>query len=856
MYRNVVYNGREGTVTLFGWDKDGNRTRGECSFEPYLYTEDPRGDKTSIFGTKVKKRSFNSGYDRYKFINNSSVKRVFENAPPIQQFLLDMYWEDNEKPEFTSHPIKYCFIDIETYSVDSFPDVDDPTHVCNVITCWDNFSKKFHTFGIKPYTGEGREDLVYHYCKSEREMFIAFLKYFEKQYPDILSGWNSEFFDIPYIINRMERILGQEYVDKLSPLRNVYFRMKQGKFGQEQKRYYFDGVANLDYLDVYRRFCLKLRPSYKLDAIGELELGQKKIDYEGLALHELADQDWNKFIDYNIQDVNLLVKLEEKLQYMPLLRMLSYVGLTTLEGAMGTIGVITGALIVRARDRGEVMSTFIRKGDKDHKNPGAYVAEPKRGFKENLVSFDANSLYPNVMISLNTSHETKVGKIVNNDGNEVTIQHTSGREFKLSKKDFVKFLKEEECALAKSGFLFSQKKQGIIPEFLEYYYDKRVIIKKELFKCLQAEKKDSGNIDLRYEVERLNTSQMVIKILINSCYGAMGNKNAPIGDDDIAASVTLTGQAVIKQSNEQLKTYIRAQVGEISDHDLEECIVYNDTDSSYISITPLIENGVKFWEDKEKGTIHQETYDEIQKIEDYLNSGMTKWAEKALLTKDSRFIFKREMIADIGLFLQKKRYVMHILDDEGIKVNKFKYTGVEVVRTTMPDAIKPYAKGIIETMMTTKSLAETNKMFNEAYDTFKTLKHEELAFVMGVKGYEKYSNQCTDWRTVKGMPVHAKSAYFYNQMLNKLGTGNKYEHLSSGDKVRFLYIEQPNRYGLASMGFKYSWPDEFNESFKIDYEKMFDKILFQSIARFYDNVGWNIRKPSENVKTELFDLFA
>tara|TARA_R110002095_G_scaffold38999_1_gene36056 strand:- start:452 stop:976 length:525 start_codon:yes stop_codon:yes gene_type:complete len=174
----------------------------------------------------------------------------------------------------------------------------------------------------------------------------------------------------------------------------------------------------------------------------------------------------------------------------------------------------------------------------------------------------------------------------------------------------------------------------------------------------------------------------------------------------------------------------------------------------------------------------------------------------------------------------------------------------------MPDAIKPYAKGIIETMMTTKSLAKTNKMFNEAYDTFKTLKHEELAFVMGVKGYEKYSNQCNEWRTVKGMPVHAKSAYFYNQMLSKLETGNKYEHLSSGDKVRFLYIEQPNRYGLASMGFKYDWPEEFNESFKIDYEKMFDKILFQSIARFYDNVGWNIRKPSENVKTELFDLFA
>ena len=858
MYRNVVYNGREGTITEFAWNEDGDRVRREVSFEPYLYVEDPRGEKTSIFGTKVKKRSFQNGYGRYKFLQDSGVKRVFENAPPVQQYLLDAYGGENEKPEFNQHSIKYCFIDIETYSVDTFPDVDDPTHVCNVITVWDNFSKKFNTFGIHEYTGEGRDDMIYHYCETEREMFLAFLKYIEMQHPDIISGWNSEGFDIPYIVNRMERILGQEYVDRLSPLRNVYFRMRMGSFGREQKRYYFDGVANLDYLDVYKRFCLKLRPSYKLDAIGELELGQKKIDYEGMALHELADQDWNKFIDYNVQDVNLLVKLEEKLQYIPLLRMLSYVGLTTMEGAMGTIGVINGALTVRARQRGEVISTFVRGGNKDHKNPGAYVAEPKRGFKEHIISFDANSLYPNVMISLNTSPETKVGKIEKKDGDDVTIQHQSGRLFTLTKKDFVKFLKDEECALSKAGFLFSQKKQGIIPEFLEYYYNQRVEIKKGLFTNMQRLKKEPDNTELKYEVERLNTQQMVIKILINSCYGYMGNKNAPIGDDDIAASVTLTGQAVIKHSNELLKDFMRDEVGSdnISEHDLEECIVYNDTDSSYISISPLIKNGVKFWESKDDALVHQETYDKIQEIEDYLNEGITSWARKALLTKDPRFVFKREMIADVATFIQKKRYVMHILDDEGIKENKFKYTGVEVVRTTMPDAIKPYAKGIIETMLTTQDLGKTNKIFNEAYETFKTLSPDEIAFVMGVKGYEERAVKCRGWETVKGMPVHAKSAYYYNKMCEELDTGNKYEALASGDKVRFMYVETPNKYGISSMGFKYEWPEEFNKHFTIDYEKMFDKILFQSISRFYDSVGWAIRKPTENVKTELFDLFG
>jgi DNA polymerase elongation subunit (family B) len=199
---------------------------------------------------------------------------------------------------------------------------------------------------------------------------------------------------------------------------------------------------------------------------------------------------------------------------------------------------------------------------------------------------------------------------------------------------------------------------------------------------------------------------------------------------------------------------------------------------------------------------------------------------------------------------------MHILDDEGIKENKFKYTGVEVVRTTMPNAIKPYAKKIIETMLTTQSLKETNVVLNETYDTFKSLGPEEVAFVMGVRGYEKHAVKCRGFETSKGMPIHAKSAYYYNMMLDKLNTGNKYEEISSGDKVRYMYVEQPNKFGLGTIGFKYDYPVEFADIFKPDYEKMFEKILFQSIQRFYDNVNWTIRKPSDNVQVELFDLFA
>lgn len=854
MYRNAVYNGRNQTVHLFTWDSSGKRISYDASFNPYLYVEDPRGDKTSIFNTKVKKKVFRTAYERNKFIVESGIKRIYENFPASQQFLLDSFWKENESEQFSQHPLKITFLDIETYSVDSFPDIDNPNHTVNVITCYDTFTKKFNTFGLKPYNS-CRDDVIYTYCKTEIELFKKFLEYLENDFPDVLSGWNCEGFDFPYIINRMEKILGEDYVKRLSPLKNVYARMFRGKFGKEQKRFYIDGISCIDYLDIYRRFCLTLRESYKLDAIAELELGENKVDYGDIDLATLADTDWKKFVDYNIQDVNLLVKLEEKLQYVSLLRMLSYVGLTTLEGAMGTISVINGALSIRARSRDEILSTFVRSTT-EGKNPGAYVAEPKNGFKESIVSFDANSLYPNVMISLNLSPETKVGRLEKCSETEVRIQHVSGKSFTLTKDKLIKLMNQEELSLTKAGFLFTQKKQGIIPEFLDYYYKQRVKIKKDLFKVkteLEKSKKRGNSCKtLQFEYERLNTKQMVIKILINSCYGYMGNKQAPIGDDDIASSVTLTGQSVIKQAGKLLQTYLRDRHNITDQKVLDDSWVYSDTDSLYFSLE-CIKNKIPV---KDESGVTSEFYNEVDTIENYLNDNIIKWAVKELRTKDCRFIFKRECIADVGVFLQKKRYVMHILDDEGIKLDKFKYTGVEVVRTTMPNSIKPYAKKIIETMLTTQSLKSTNDILRETYDIFKSLSPEEIAFVMGVKGYEKYASKCKDFNIPKGMPIHVKSAYYHNHILNNILKSPKAENISSGDKVRFLYVQQPNKFGIDSIGFKYNYPQEFNNLFKIDYEKMFEKILFQAIRRFYESVNWQIRKPTENVTAELFDLFS
>jgi DNA polymerase elongation subunit (family B) len=257
-----------------------------------------------------------------------------------------------------------------------------------------------------------------------------------------------------------------------------------------------------------------------------------------------------------------------------------------------------------------------------------------------------------------------------------------------------------------------------------------------------------------------------------------------------------------------------------------------------------------------KGKITQEYYKQVQDIEDYLNENIIKWGQQALGSKDCRFVFKREAIADSGLFLQKKRYVLHVLDEEGIPCDKFKYTGVEVVRTTMPAPIKPYVKKIIETMLLTRDLATTNKIFNETYDIFKKLPIEDIAFVMGVKGYEKYAAQCDAFKTAKHMPIHVKAAYFYNILLDRFNTGKKYEKISSGDKVRYFYTRQPNKFGITTIGYKYDFPKEFANTFELDYELMFEKIIFSVIERFYEAVDWKLYSPGSQVQTDLFELLG
>ena len=851
-YRNAVYNSRDKEVDVYTWDEDGNRIITSVPCLPYFYYEDNNGSETSVFNTKLRKKEFNTFYNKKLFIKERGLRNLFDNYTPVQQVLIDTFWDKNDTEDFTKFPLKIYFIDIEAVGKNGFSAPEDPKDEINVITIYDSLKKKFFVWGLEQYNNSF-DDVYYTLCSSEDELLEKFISFIQSDSPDVLSGWNSNRYDIPYIINRIERVLGSERSKDLSPYRNIYSKFVAMKFGKQEIVYCIDGISNIDYMDIYKKFCPVNRESYKLDYIANVELEESKTDYGDQSLYEFMVNDWNTFVDYNIQDVRLLVKLEERLQYVELLRMLAYLGCTTFESALKTVSIVTGAAAIEARKRNQRLCTYVADEDADYNYEGGYVADPVVGHHRGIVSFDANSLYPNTMITLNTSPETKVGKIIELSKNKISIRNVDGVVVDFDIKGFSNFIQKEKIAISKSKVLFTQKKKGILADMMDQFYKKRVKIRSEIKDLKKSLKKLSNTelFDVNIKINQLDTKQQSIKIFLNSVYGACANKYCPIGDLDIAESITLTGQALIKQSRQIFINFVKEKFGnKFSDQEIENKIIANDTDSEYLSFDGLVNNF------SENGSITNEAYELAEEFQTYLNQNINNWAKKTLNTIDSRFEFKRENMCDYGIFLEKKRYVLHVLDKEGIQCDDWKYTGVELVSTTMPKDIKPYVKKIVHNLILTKNEKSTNDILREAYSKFLEMDENQISIVKGVKNLEKYSSMCNGFSVCKGMPYHVKASYYYNILLEELGLDKKYEKITSGDKIRMFYVKTPNVYGISVIAYKNKYPKEFKEFLEPNVELMFEKDMYQCVERFYKVMNWNPRKPNEQLMITLEDILC
>lgn len=855
-YRNIYYNSRAKKMTLFTWDKDGNPIREEYDYKPWLYVGTTGSkDAVSMFNTPLKKITFNTDFERRKYVADSGITKFFDNLPCIQQFLVEKFWNVNETPEFSQIPLKVAFIDIEVYSPGEFPEPREAKAPINAITLYDTYTKIYNIWGTKPYTVK-QSDMVYHYFADEKEMMKDFIQFFELADIDVFSGFNSESFDIPYIMNRINNILDSDWAKRMSPVGEVYSSDYVNRFGALTQKWKIQGISCIDYLEIYRKLIAKELPSFKLNYIAELELGEHKLEYEQSNLFDLADKDWERFIDYNIQDVVLLVKLDQKLKYLHILRLLAYAGLTDMESAMGTTAVTLGGMAIRCKYRDKKIMTFKREGKGTY--AGAFVIDPIKGFHSAIASFDANSLYPNTCITCNISPETKLGYIISDDDSDIVeFQNVSGKLYKIDKEKFYKLCKQEKMAVAANKIVYNQKIKGVLPEYMDYYYQARVKVKKvikDLKKKYEEEQDPQKKHDLKFELDRLDMVQYSYKIQINSAYGALGAAFFPAGDTDVAASITATGKATVKKSYEIAKQFAVEQG--VPRSVAESVPRAGDTDSGYLSFQEIFDaQGINLTE-SDGVTITKQAYDKVAEYGEYLNSHIKQWAQDVLYSVDPRLKFSREVIADKAMFLRKKRYMIHVLDNEGNTHPKFKCAGLEIKRTNMPADVKVYATKLLENMCMTRDINSTNDILVETYDYIKTLNEEQVAEVSNINGYEKYSSQCNGLQTVKGMPRHVKSAYLYNYLIKQLGLTSKYQQIKDGDKIRVLAVDpKQNKYKISAIAFIGKYPQEFKDIFKIDYEYMFDKHIYGFVERYYEDCGWVARKPGCMIKQSLFDLF-
>lgn len=848
MYRCATYNPFTESVFLRTWSEEGSRIDTEISFRPYLYLEkEGAEDAVSIFKTSLVKKTFKNSLERRKFIQSSSLNRLFFNVNPEQQFLIDSFKDVNSNPEFSQFPLKIFLLDIEvdTTEDDGFPTPERAAVPINLITVFDSLTKTTHTWGLRGRFEPTDKSCVYHCCESERDLILQFVDYWKHDYPDIASGWNSNGFDFPYIINRFKKIFGEDFVNQLSPVGSVRFRKVFTDMGKETIIWSIGGISLIDYMDLYKTFSPGEKESFSLNYISELELGEGKIAYNAVSLSELAHTDWKLFVEYNIQDVHLLVKLEEKLKFLEIARMLSYKGCTNFESALGKVSIVTGAVAIQAYKQGYIIPTFVNKQERDSYE-GGFVRDPQKGIQKAIVSFDVNSLYPNTIITLNISPETKLGKIIEGEygtTDDVTIRLVNGKIHKISANKLETFAEKEQIAISKAGVLYSQKQKGVIPNLIDQIYKERVDTKTQLSKLKKSGKKDRDSL---LKITYYDTLQYTLKILLNSIYGTFANKHSSLMDIDNAMSITMTGQSVARAGSSILDDFVRDKFG------VKESITkYGDTDSVYVSINSVLEKfNIPL---VTEGKITKQVDDIVNELDAHVNTEILNWARKELKSIDPRYVFKREIISDVGIFLQKKRYILHVLDDEGVAVDKFKYTGIELVRSTTPKKVKGLIESVIKTSLLTQNFKETNSVYRNSYDEFRKLDPNDIAARTSINNLEKYAEGASLYKFKKHTPSHVKGAIAYNILIKQHNLNDKLEEIQSAQKVKKVYCAK-NKYGLDAICYTTSLPKEFGIS--VDWDKMFSKLVTQPIERLYDAIGWNLPEIGKEVQTDLFDMFG
>ncbi len=837
-YTNVQTIGN--SILFRGVSNDGKRFKDRIEYHPTLYIPTKEETKFKTLqgepvgeirpGTMKECREFVA---KYKEIDNFNV---YGNDKFEFSFIAEHFPEEHIDYNFSQ--IRIAYLDIETGSEHGFPNIETANEEVTAITM--KVDKKVYVFGRGEFTTD-REDIFYFRFDDERSMLKKFFEMWDKESPDIMTGWNIDTFDIPYLVNRATNLFEDRKnpYKLLSPWRKLREYKMFGLGGQELQTYEIYGVETLDYLAMYRKFTYVNQESYRLDHIAFVELGERKLDYsEQGSLHLLYKNDYQKFIEYNIKDVELVEQLENKMKLLEMIVSLAYLGKVNYSNTFGQVR-IWDTLIYNNLLRKNIVIPPKKHSSKSSQFEGAYVKEPILGSHDWVVNFDLNSLYPHLIMQYNLSPETLITDELPSDL-QVIKDARAGIDGLVDEVQNLDALEKYNLTYTPNNEFYRKDIHGFLPEMMQQIYDDRVKFKGMMIdakKKLQKENDTQEKFKLKNQISKYNNMQMNLKITLNSAFGAMGNQHFRYFDQRIAEAITTSGQLSIKWIEKEINRFLNELLKTDQDY-----VVAVDTDSVYITMDNLVKSvfgdditdktKVIDFLDKVCSEKMEKIIDEsYQKLKDYMNA------------YDQKMVMKRENISDRALWTAKKRYIMNVYDSEGVRYKEpqLKIMGIEAIRSSTPAACKQKMKDIFKIIMNGTE-EDAIQYIDDFREEFKTLSAEDIFFPRSVRGMKKYHDAAHLY--IKGTPVHVKGALLYNKLLKDHKLLGDYPKIQDGEKIKFAYLKKQNTVGGEVIAIPNQLPSEFKLQEYIDYDKQFSKSFIEPMSSVMNAVGWQTERIS------------
>ena len=812
---------------------DGERINTRVKYKPTLYAAEQKTTPfTTLKGGYVKPVEFNSIKQAKEWIEG------YSNQPELAcgQTMFAYSYIADQFPNFVkwdTDSILIVTIDIETECENGFPDPHVAIEPLISITLKNHQTKKIMVWGVGKFNNT-RDDVTYVECDTEGKLIQEFLTFWQAYYPDIITGWNTEFFDIPYICNRIKNLFGEDEVKRLSPWKSV-FSKKVFSMGRDHQIYEIQGIAALDYYDLYRKFTYTNQESYRLDHIAYVELGERKDGNPFETFREWYQKDYQSFIEYNITDVELVDKLEDKMKLIELCLTMAYDAKVNYTDVLGSVKY-WDILIYNHLRKKNIVIPQKRKNTKAEKYEGAYVKDPIVGMHNWVMSFDLNSLYPHLIMQYNISPETLYSK---NKVPKMTVDKL------LDKKVDTSILKG--VTLTPNGALFKTDTKGFLPEIMETMYNDRVTFKRKMLEAKQ-QYENTKDPKLLKDISRYNNIQMAKKISLNSAYGAIGNAYFRYYELLLAEAITTSGQLSIRWIERALNKYLNNLLGT----DKHDYVLASDTDSVYITFDGLVN---KVFGDKQDTTKVINFLDTIatDKIEPFIDKSYQELAGY-VNAHSNKMSMKREVIADKGIWTAKKRYILNAHDVEGVRYKEpqLKIMGIEAVKSSTPAPCRQKIKDALKIIMSGDEKM-LNTFIQEFREEFMKLPLEEIAYPRSVNGIKKFTS--SNGLFAKGAPIHCKGAILYNHLINKNNLSNKYELIQEGDKIKFLHLKEPNVYISTAISFMTKLPKELDFESIIDYDVQFTKSFVEPLKFITTKILWNI-DDSYGTQGTLEDFFT